>query len=76
MPAPADPTAELTLGRSVSPDANRTSDSGTPRASAPTCAIAVVTPVPNSCVPASTTARPSAYSRARARCTGMNSGTG
>ena len=74
--APADPTADEVLGRSLSPAAALTASRGTPRASAPTCVIIVRTPVPNSGVPVSTTALPSAYRRARACCTGMNSGTG
>ena len=60
MPAPAEPTAAAMLGRSVSPFSNAQRVHGTPRASAATWVIAVATPVPNSGVPACTTALPSA----------------
>ena len=60
MPAPAEPTAAVLLGRSVSPAWNSMSRSATPSASAPTWVAMVSTPVPNSCVEVCTMALPSA----------------
>lgn len=68
MPAPAEPTAAAMVGRSVSPFSNRQRSTRRPRASAATWVMTVVTPVPKSGVAAWTTAVPSAYTRARARC--------
>jgi hypothetical protein len=76
MVAPADPTAEEVLGRSVSPKPAVTASSATPSASAPTWVMIVATPVPNSWALVSTTALPSTYTRARACWAGMNRGTG
>ena len=76
MPAPAEPTAAVLLGRSVSPAWNSMSRSATPSASAPTWVAMVSTPVPNSCVEVCTIALPSAKMRARARCGGMKNAIG
>ncbi len=76
IPAPADPTAEVLLGRSVSPACTSMACRATPSASAPTCVAIVSTPVPISCVEVCTTALPSARMRARARCGGMKNATG
>ena len=76
IPLPAEPTAAVLFGRSVSPAWNSIAASSTPRASAATCVAMVRTPVPNSCVAVWTTALPSACTRARARCSGMKKATG
>ena len=76
MPAPAEPTAAVLFGRSLSPAWNSMSRRATPRASAPTCVAMVRTPVPNSCVEVCTIALPSATIRARARCGGMKNAIG
>ena len=76
MPAPDDPTADEVFGRSVSPTSSRTASIGRPSASAATCVITVVVPVPNSWALVATVALPSKYTRARACWVGMKNATG